>query len=197
MSRQLILVADDNADVRQSLSLLLEDCGWDVATAASPLEALTTIRALPPALVLLDLNYHRDTTSGEEGLALLRKIRAQDTEVPIVILTGWATVQLAVRAMQLGAQDFLEKPWENAQVRAILTHHLELATASEQVRTQEKTTALHGQGGQRLDALTLEQAERYVVRRALESCGGDVTAAALKLGMSRSALYRRLGKFRK
>lgn len=197
MPKQLILVADDDADVRQSLLLLLEDCGWDVATAASPPEALTSIQSLRPALALLDLNYHRDTTSGEEGLALLREIRTQDTELPVVILTGWATVQLAVRAMQLGAQDFLEKPWENAEVRANLTRHLALAAAREQVRSLEKPAAPHDQSTGRLETLTLEQAERYVIRRALGSCGGDVAAAALKLGMSRSALYRRLEKFRK
>lgn len=134
MSKPLILVADDHADVRQALSLLLRDCGYDVATAASPAEALSALRQSPPDLVLLDLNYRRDTTSGAEGLELLKQIRAQQRELPIVILTGWATVSLAVEAMHLGAQDFLEKPWENARVRAIVANHLTAARARAEVR---------------------------------------------------------------
>lgn len=129
MSKPLILVADDHADVRQALSLLLRDCGYDVATAASPAEVLSALRQSPPALVLLDLNYRRDTTSGAEGLELLKQIRVQFRELPVVILTGWATVTLAVEAMQLGAQDFLEKPWENARVRSLVAHHLASARA--------------------------------------------------------------------
>ena len=129
MAKPLILVADDDADVRQALSLLLCDGGGEVATAASPAETLASLRQTRPDLVLLDLNYRRDTTSGEEGLALLKQIRAQDSELPVVVLTGWGTVQLAVQAMQLGAQDFLEKPWENARVRSLVNTHLALADA--------------------------------------------------------------------
>jgi DNA-binding NtrC family response regulator len=137
MSKPLILVADDHVDVRQALSLLLRDCGYEVATAASPAEALSALRQSPPDLVLLDLNYQRDTTSGAEGLALLEQVRAQHRELPIVVLTGWATVSLAVTAMQLGAQDFLEKPWENAHVRAILARHLASARARAEARRLE------------------------------------------------------------
>lgn len=137
MSKPMILVADDNADVRQALSFLLRDCGCEVSTAASPAETLASLRQRPPDLVLLDLNYRRDTTSGEEGLALLKQIRAHDSELPVVVLTGWATVQLAVQAMQLGAQDFLEKPWENARVRSLVNTHLALADARDRVRKLE------------------------------------------------------------
>jgi DNA-binding NtrC family response regulator len=137
MSKPLILVADDHADVRQALSLLLRDCGYDVNTAASPAEALSALRLSPPDLVVLDLNYQRDTTSGAEGLELLKQVRAQHRELPVVILTGWATVSLAVEAMQLGAQDFLEKPWENAHVRSLVAHHLASARARAEVRQLE------------------------------------------------------------
>jgi DNA-binding NtrC family response regulator len=134
MSKPLILVADDQADVRQALALLLRDSGYEVTTAASPAEALSSLRQARPDLLLLDLNYQRDTTSGSEGLALLREIRAHDAELPVVILTGWATVQLAVEAIQLGAQDFLEKPWENARVRSLIANHLALAGARARLR---------------------------------------------------------------
>jgi DNA-binding NtrC family response regulator len=110
MSKPLILIADDHTDVRQALSLLLRDCGYEVATAASPAEALSALRRSPPDLVLLDLNYQRDTTSGAEGLALLKQVRAQHRELPVVILTGWATVSLAVAAMQLGPRTSSRSP---------------------------------------------------------------------------------------
>lgn len=137
MAKPSILIADDHADVRQALSLLLRDCGYEVATAASPAEALSALRQAPADLVLLDLNYRRDTTSGTEGLELLREIRAQHRDLPVVILTGWATVSLAVEAMQLGAQDFLEKPWENARVRSLVARHLASARARAEVRRLE------------------------------------------------------------
>ena len=137
MAKPVILVADDDADVRQALSLLLRDCGCEVATAASPAEALSSLRQRRPDLALLDMNYQRDTTSGAEGLALLRQIKALDSALPVVMLTGWATVELAVQAMQSGAQDFLEKPWENARVRSLVSTHLALADARSRVRSLE------------------------------------------------------------
>lgn len=137
MLKPLILVADDHADVRQALSLLLRECGYDVSTAASPAEALSALRQSPPDLAILDLNYQRDTTSGAEGLELLKQIRAQHRELPVVILTGWATVSLAVEAMQLGARDFLEKPWENARVRSIVANHLACSRVRAEARRLE------------------------------------------------------------
>ncbi|MGH8290511.1 MAG: sigma-54-dependent transcriptional regulator [Steroidobacteraceae bacterium] len=137
MSKPSILVADDHADVRQALSLLLRDCGYEVLTAASPSEALSALRQSPPDLILLDLNYQRDTTSGAEGLELLKQIRARHRELPVVILTGWATVSLAVEAMHLGAQDFLEKPWENTRVRSLVAQHLAAARARAEVHRLE------------------------------------------------------------
>lgn len=137
MPKPLILVADDHADVRQALSLLLRDCGYEVATAASPAEVLSSLRQLHPGLLLLDLNYQRDTTSGQEGLALLKEIRAHDGELPVVVLTGWATVPLAVQALHLGAQDFLEKPWENARVRSLVASHLALKDVRSRARRND------------------------------------------------------------
>ncbi|MGH8297815.1 MAG: sigma-54-dependent transcriptional regulator [Steroidobacteraceae bacterium] len=144
MPKPLVLIADDHADVRQALSLLLRDGGYDVATAASPAEALSALRQSTPDLLLLDLNYRRDTTSGVEGLELLKQVRAQHGELPVVILTGWATVSLVVEAMQLGAQDFLEKPWENARVRSLVAHHLASARARTEVRRLEDEGRLAG-----------------------------------------------------
>lgn len=138
MEKPVILIADDDADVRQALSLLLRDCGCEVTTAASPAETLSSLRQQRPELVLLDMNYQRDTTSGAEGLALLRQIKAMDSALPVVVLTGWATVSLAVQALQLGAQDFLEKPWENARVRSLVSAHLARADTCGRVRSPEE-----------------------------------------------------------
>lgn len=110
MPKPLILVADDHADVRQALCLLLRNSGYDVATAASPAEALSTLRQTAHDLALLDLNYQRDTTSGIEGLELLKEIRAHHRELPVVILTGWATVSLAVEAMHSARRTFSRNP---------------------------------------------------------------------------------------
>lgn len=166
MAKPVILIADDDADVRQALSLLLRDCGCHVATAASPAETLSSLRQQRPDLVLLDMNYQRDTTSGAEGLALLRQIKAMDSALPVVVLTGWATVPLAVEAMQFGAQDFLEKPWENARVRSLVSTHLALADARSRVsRLEEASRSVELEGDEpvfRSNAMrdVLELAER-------------------------------------
>lgn len=139
MAKPLILVADDQADVRQALALLLRDAGYEVTTAASPAEVLSSLRQTRPDMLILDLNFQRDTTSGAEGLALLKEIRAQDSGLPVIILTGWATVQLAVEAIRLGAQDFLEKPWENERVRSLVANHLALATTRSQLQRLAET----------------------------------------------------------
>lgn len=162
MVKPLVLVSDDDADARQALSFLLRDCGCDVETAASPAEVLRCLRLRRPAMILLDLNYKRDTTSGEEGLELLGHIRAQYAELPVVVLTGWATVQLAVRAMHSGAQDFLEKPWENARLRSILLAHLSFADARAPAHGREESS---GRDGTREDHLIFRSS---AMREALD-----------------------------
>ncbi len=123
----LILVADDQADVRESLRLLLETEGYAVKSAASPEETLVLARSVPADAVILDLNYRADTTSGEEGLELLSRLRALDAIRPLIVLTGWGTAGLAVEALKRGAQDFLEKPWDNARVLTVVRNLLALA----------------------------------------------------------------------
>ncbi|MHB1544464.1 MAG: sigma-54-dependent transcriptional regulator [Gammaproteobacteria bacterium] len=124
-----VLIADDQADVRGALKLLIEGEGYTVVTAASPEEAYLETRRLRPDIVFLDLNYRADTTSGVEGLELLSRLRSLDPDRPLVVLTGWGTAPLAVEAMKRGAQDFLEKPWDNARVLTVLKSQLALARA--------------------------------------------------------------------
>ncbi len=127
-----VLIADDQADVRGSLKLLIEGEGYRVVTAASPEETLVETRRLRPDIVFLDLNYQADTTSGLEGLELLSRLRALDANRPLVVLTGWGTASLVVEAMKRGAQDFLEKPWDNARVLTVLKNQLAMARVQEE-----------------------------------------------------------------
>ena len=113
-----VLVADDNPDVLVALRLLLKSEGYRVEVADSPQAVLKAIGTGSFDLVLIDLNYARDTTSGQEGRALLSSIRAQDETLPVVAMTAWGSVELAVELMQHGLNDFVQKPWDNARLLA-------------------------------------------------------------------------------
>ena len=124
-----VLIADDQPDVLEALRLLLESEGFEVETAASPAAVYRAVEAHTFDCVLIDLNYARDTTSGTEGLELLERLRAYDELLPIVVMTAWSSVDLAVSAMRLGARDFIQKPWENARVLATMRTYVELGRA--------------------------------------------------------------------
>jgi DNA-binding NtrC family response regulator len=124
-----ILIADDVPDVLEALRLLLKPEGFHVITASSPGTVLARVDDTELDAVLMDLNYTRDTTSGQEGLDLLGRIRAADPTLPVVVMTAWSSVDLAVEAMRRGARDFLQKPWENERLLAILRTQVELARA--------------------------------------------------------------------
>jgi sigma-B regulation protein RsbU (phosphoserine phosphatase) len=115
-----ILIADDQPDVLLALRLLLKGHGYTTESVSSPAELLEAVSLREYDLVLMDLNYARDTTSGQEGLDLLSNLNAIENVPPIVVMTGWATVSLAVEAMQRGVTDFVEKPWTNAKLLASL-----------------------------------------------------------------------------
>lgn len=108
----MILIIDDDKAVQVSLQLLLKQHGWETQTASSPKEAMQRITEKIPALILLDMNYTVETT-GEEGLALLKKIKGVIPAVPVILITGWATLELAIEGMKAGAKDFISKPWTN------------------------------------------------------------------------------------
>ena len=132
-----ILVADDQRDVLESLRFLLKTEDFDVETASSPRRLLENLGKNEVDVVLMDLNYARDTTSGQEGLDLLREIRAIDETLPIVVMTAWASVELAVEAMRHGARDFVEKPWDNQRLLNILRTQVELGRALRKGRRLE------------------------------------------------------------
>ena len=147
-----ILIADDQPDVLEALRLLLKGHGYVTETVASPAGLVDAIARRDFDLVLMDLNYARDTTSGREGLDVLTKLKASETAPPIVVMTGWATVGLAVEAMQRGVGDFVEKPWVNSRLLEILQKQIEIGrerrtarrSAIENSRTQnEIASQLH------------------------------------------------------
>ena len=123
------LVADDQPDVVAALRLLLKSEGYEVVSAASPAGVMTALGANEFDVALIDLNYARDTTSGREGLDLLHQIRSLDPDLPVVVMTAWGTVELAVEAMRRGAGDFIQKPWDNARLISVVRTQVELARA--------------------------------------------------------------------
>ena len=115
-----LLVADDQPDLLDALRLLFKGEGVDLDTVSSPDAVLTAVRDRPFDLVLMDLNYTGDTTSGREGIDLLSRIQAIDDTLPVVVMTGWGSVDLAVEAMRRGVRDFVQKPWDNAALVSLL-----------------------------------------------------------------------------
>ncbi|HXM77936.1 MAG TPA: sigma-54 dependent transcriptional regulator [Thermoanaerobaculia bacterium] len=124
-----VLIADDQPDVFEALRLLLKGEGLECETVSSPAALLAAVNAGEFDAVLMDLNYARDTTSGEEGLDLLARIPDIDPTLPIVVMTAWGTVDLAVEAMRRGARDFVQKPWENNRLLATLRTQIALGRA--------------------------------------------------------------------
>ncbi|MEO1083522.1 MAG: sigma-54 dependent transcriptional regulator, partial [Acidobacteriota bacterium] len=123
------LIADDQRDVLESLRFLLRAEGWQVETVTSPRLLVERLKQMEVDVVLIDLNYTRDTTSGQEGLDLIRDIQGVDAALPIVVMTAWASVELAVEAMRRGASDFVEKPWDNQRLLSILRAQTALSRA--------------------------------------------------------------------
>src|SRR5712672_1002546 len=127
--RYRVLLADDQPDIRDALRLLLKNEGYETQPASSPAEALTAIENREFDAVLMDLNYTRDTTSGQEGLDLLSRIQFVDSSLPVVVMTAWSSIEVAVEAMRRGARDFLQKPWENTRLLSILRTQIDLRQA--------------------------------------------------------------------
>ena len=140
MSR--ILIADDQRDVLEALRILLKSEGHQTDTATSLAGIFSALEKKDYALLLMDLNYTRDTTSGQEGLEVIPRIQALDNTLPIVVMTAWATIDLAVEAMKRGARDFVPKPWENERLLTIVRTQAELAGALRKGRRLEAANQL-------------------------------------------------------
>ena len=124
-----LLIADDQRDVLEALRLLLKADGYLIDAVESPAAVITALGQREYDAVLIDLNYARDTTSGAEGLDLLKQIQQLDASLPVIVMTAWGSVNLAVEAMRRGARDFVEKPWNNDRLQAIIRTQVELGRA--------------------------------------------------------------------
>lgn len=142
-----ILVADDQPDVGEALRLLFKAEGWRSEVVTSPRQVLEAVTRQEFDLLLADLNYTRDTTSGQEGLDLLAHVLTIDPSLPVVVMTAWASVEVAVEAMRRGARDFVQKPWENARLLSIVRNQIALRRAlREGERLAAATAVQHGPG---------------------------------------------------
>jgi DNA-binding NtrC family response regulator len=169
-----ILIADDQADILSALKLLLKREGFDVATATSPAGVIDIAAREHVDVALVDLNYTRDTTSGEEGLALVEQLHRLHPELPIVVMTAWATVEVAVRAMRHGANDFLEKPWNNQRLLSLLANQVKLAEARQRGRRlADENAILRASDGANLIATSRPMQE--VVRLARQVAPSDAS----------------------
>ncbi|MGA2117448.1 MAG: SpoIIE family protein phosphatase [Bryobacteraceae bacterium] len=149
--RLSILVSDDQPEVLEAIRLLLKSAGHETTTSNSPAGLLAVARSRPFDLILIDLNYSRDTTSGREGLDLLASLEATRGEVPVVVMTAWSDVDLAVEAMQRGAADFIQKPWDNQRLLSVI---------------DRQTTAFRGKAVARHDLDRARDVQRRLLPKA-------------------------------
>jgi DNA-binding NtrC family response regulator len=139
-----VLIADDQRDVLEALRILLKGEGHQTESVTSVSGIFNALQQRDYALLMMDLNYTRDTTSGQEGLEVIPKIQALDSTLPIVVMTAWATIDLAVEAMKRGARDFVPKPWDNERLLTIVRTQIELAGALRKGRKLEAANKLLG-----------------------------------------------------
>ncbi len=182
--QQRILIADDQQDVLDALRLLLKGHGYSIETVNSPADLLAAVARQVFDVLLIDLNYARDTTSGREGLDVLSRLREIEDAPPVVAMTGWATVGLAVEAMQYGVSDFVEKPWTNTRLLEILQKQIALGRerresrrrAAEEARAREEAL-IHQQEQEREIAEARAIQEKLLPREIPQMPGYEIASA--------------------
>lgn len=174
----MILIVDDDRSIRLSIGLMLKTAGFESEEASTEADALRLLRAGGVELVILDMNLSL-STSGREGIELLRKIKILTPDVPVILITAWGTIDLAVEGMHHEAADFITKPWSNRDFMAKVRKAL---AAAEDARRKAAEVS------------TLDDAERDAIVKAVDRCDGNLTKAAELLGITRQALYRRIEK---
>ncbi len=199
-----LLVADDQHDVIEALRLLLTSHGFSVVAAATPAEAIAAVTAHPIDAALVDLNYDRGQTTGEQGLELVAALRSIAPGLPIVAMTAWSSIGLALEAMNRGAKDFIEKPFDETRLVAMLKSQAELGAALRRVAELEVELRVarsgsdagapssNGSSSKPFTEMRLLDVEGTLVKQAMAKFNGNISRAARALGLSRSALYRRL-----
>jgi phosphoserine phosphatase RsbU/P len=187
-----ILIADDQHDLIDALRLLLKGEGIEVSAASSPDAALTALASGPFDLLLMDLNYTGDTTSGREGIDLLSRVQAIDSLLPVIVMTGWGSVDLAVEAMRRGVRDFVQKPWDNQQLLATLRTEIDEGRAKRHRLALEQRELDEARRIQRkLLPASMPQIEGWEIAASWQPAsgvGGDcydaITFGATRLGLS-------------
>ncbi len=164
------LIADDQPDVLAALRLLLKGAGYQTEAADSPRAVLEAVKQQKFDLVLMDLNYARDTTSGKEGLDLISRIQALDHDLPIVVMTAWATVDLAVESMRLGVRDFVQKPWENSRLLKKLRTQIDAG--------RERRLQQHREAETQLELDEAREIQRGLMPRRMPNLQGFSLASA-------------------
>ncbi len=175
----MILIADDDNAVRLSIGLALKHAGLESLAVGNEEETLQAVRDPKVSLLILDMNLTLSST-GRQGIEMLRKVRILRPDMPVILITAWGTVPMAVEAMSLGAGDYITKPWNNKDLIAKIRGAL---AGAEEAR----------QEAERID--TLDDVERKAIIEAMRRCEGNVAKAAQQLGITRQSLYRRLEKF--
>jgi len=165
-----ILVVDDNASILTAMRYLLGDIFDQVLTITQPEDILKQMAQQPIDLVLLDMNFALGVNSGQEGLFWLRTIRKQHPETPVVLLTAYADVNLAVKGLKSGAADFITKPWDNDELVHKLKDVLDIKN----------------------EIVSLDEVEKEHIRRTIDHCHGNLTQAAELLGITRQTLYNKM-----
>lgn len=174
----MILIVDDDRAIRLSIGLMLRQAGFDYEAVGSEDDTIAAVRRGNVELVILDMNLTLSTT-GRQGIEMLRKIKILAPKTPVILLSAWATVPLAVEGMKYGAVDFVTKPWANRDFMTKIRKALELA---EQAENSDKVESL-------------DQTERQAIEKALRLSDGNLTSASQLLGITRQSLYRRMEKF--
>ncbi len=169
-----ILIAEDQEHVREALAMLLREHGYSVTLASSPQEALSAAQTQSPDLAVVDMNYQRDSTSGLEGLDLIQRLREFDGTVPIIALTAWGNVDLAVNAMKHGASDFIEKPWRN---ESLVEKVKSLTGRVRQLRSSQRISDYEREDAQQLQTRIVPK--RHVVTEGIELYGDSVPAGVI------------------
>jgi DNA-binding NtrC family response regulator len=164
-----VVVADDQQDILDALKLLLLEEDYDIVTARSPAEVIAALEDADADVAIIDLNYTRDTTSGQEGLDLLGRIRTIDASLPVLVMTAWSSVPGAVEAMRRGARDYIEKPWDDDRLLAAVRMQVELRRAVRRTqRLQEENARLQRRPGA---VVTLASPAMHRVRQTVERVG--------------------------
>jgi DNA-binding NtrC family response regulator len=193
-----ILIADDQADVLAALRLLLKGNRFEIVTAASPAGVMEIVNSQDLDVVLIDLNYARDTTSGSEGLDLLTRIQAVDPTLPVVVMTAWGSVDLAVEAMRRGARDFIQKPWDNARLLAVVRTQIELGGALRRgQRLEAENLTLRdsvGETATKAPSIIAESAAMKTVLKLVERMG-PADANILITGENGAGTFREAARF--